>query len=133
MRKSLVVVFSLAIATAILTMGICSPDSIGKRDLEKIRGGVCKKTCQTNSLCDGEAAACDGNCTGAAQGTSCGWDNLETVQAWYCGPEIAGGGGCNLSAQQTMKGYLCKCNNNSVCEAEASWQNCQYYSSCGVD
>jgi len=131
-QKTVLGTVLLALGLVVVASSLPASHRMSQDEMASVLGGVCKATCKSNQLCGGEAAVCDGNCTGADQGTKCGHDKLDTSTIWYCGPLIENGGGCNLSGQTSKAGKTCKCDSEQKCKDLVA-EFCNYYASCATD
>ena len=102
----------IAIGYASIPLSYCTAS-----ELSTIYGGACVQVCESFDPCDG----CNGNCTGASDGTKCGKDEGQT--AWKC-KDAESGGGCSLGTSYTRYGKNCKCTNEE-CNVELfTSENC---------
>jgi hypothetical protein len=122
-------VYVLALACCVALYGVSTrPAFCHGRDVKDLVGGLeCKPTCKSYAAC----AGCNGNCTGAANGTICGKFGTSTI--FYCSAPVPGGSGCNLGPVGDRYGTNCQCDKQACGEGSGNVICANGVKSCSLD
>lgn len=130
-RIQIITLATMLICVFLSALYSAMPVAYGASDLDEFYGGECKRVCKKAGGCT--SAGCDGNCTGADNGTGCGDMADDIDDSWYCSEPIAGGGGCNLGSSASGSYDDCKCNNQVCGKFAGTGGTCTMVPSCDAD